>query len=292
MFCEYLGTITFKGLVEEIAEDAFIESNNNLEIIIPLGTYKEYLAAFKGIESKRISEDPLTFSIECFKGPEIKDKYGGVYSADGKYLKRFRGDADKYAVKRGTEKICNWAFACRGNLKLLTLPSSVKEIGEKVFERCCIEKIYCLGNNLEFHDNALFSNNCKRLIAYFGKGEKYTIPNGVSYIGRNAFAWSSIHSINIPDSVTSIGRFAFAGCSSLHSIKIPESVISIGDGVFDYCTSLQSIYLPDSVTSIEAFTFDNCSCLKSINIPRGTKDKFAKLFDDGELISKLKEIDE
>ena len=45
----------------------------------------------------------------------------------------------------------------------------------------------------------------------------------------------------IPESVTSIGDYAFAGCVSLTSIVIPESVTSIGEGAFDYCISLENI---------------------------------------------------
>jgi hypothetical protein len=80
---------------------------------------------------------------------------------------------------------------------------------------------------------------------------------------------SSLTSINIPESVTSIGHDAFSGCSSLTSINIPEGVKSIGYRAFSSCSSLTNINIPEGVTSIESSAFDGCSSLTSINIPKG-----------------------
>ena len=71
----------------------------------------------------------------------------------------------------------------------------------------------------------------------------------------------------IPDSVTSIGKRAFSGCTSLTNITIPDSVTSIGDGAFGGCTSLTNITIPDSVTSIGSDVFRSCSSLTTITIP-------------------------
>jgi|LSQX01.2.fsa_nt_gb hypothetical protein len=54
---------------------------------------------------------------------------------------------------------------------------------------------------------------------------------------------------------TSIGNYAFYGCSRLNSITIPNSVTSIGYGAFENCPSLTSITIPESVTNIERLTF-------------------------------------
>ena len=95
-----------------------------------------------------------------------------------------------------------------------------------------------------------------------------TIPNSVTSIGEYAFSdCSSLTSITIPNSVTSIGDDAFIDCSSLTSITIPNSVTSIGGGAFCRCSSLTSITIPNSVTSIGGGAFNSCSSLTSITIP-------------------------
>ena len=67
----------------------------------------------------------------------------------------------------------------------------------------------------------------------------------------------SVSVVNVPDNVTSIGKYAFENCTSLTSITIPDSVISIGSYAFSGCTSLTSITIPDSVTSIGSSAFYN-----------------------------------
>ena len=79
---------------------------------------------------------------------------------------------------------------------------------------------------------------------------------------------SVLTSITIPDSVTSIGNYAFNG-SGLTSITIPDSVTSIGDYAFQTCKSLTSITIPDSVTSIGDGAFSGCSGLEEIKVAEG-----------------------
>ena len=95
-----------------------------------------------------------------------------------------------------------------------------------------------------------------------------TIPNSVTSIGDYAFFnCSSLASVTIPDGVTSIGDHAFEGCSSLASVTIPDSVTSIGGSVFYGCSSLASVTIPNSVTSIGDYAFYYCSSLASVTIP-------------------------
>ena len=102
-----------------------------------------------------------------------------------------------------------------------------------------------------------------------------TVMNGsntysVTSIGKYAFYWCELTSINIPNSVTSIGYGAFSGCSRLTSISIPVSCeASIATGALAGCTGLTSITIPSSVTSIDSAAFYGCSGLTSINIPSG-----------------------
>ncbi len=93
------------------------------------------------------------------------------------------------------------------------------------------------------------------------------IESGVTSIGNFAFmGCSNLTSVTIPNSVTSIGNYAFYRCSNLTSVTIPNSVTSIGDYAFEDCSSLTSVTIPNSVTSIGSGAFDGCSSLTSINV--------------------------
>ena len=76
----------------------------------------------------------------------------------------------------------------------------------------------------------------------------------------------------IPDSVRSIGNFAFNECIGLSSIVIPNGVTSIGYGAFNKCSRLSSIVMPNSVNSIGEGAFYGCTSLKNITIPIGVKE--------------------
>ena len=117
-------------------------------------------------------------------------------------------------------------------------------------------------------------------VKVYNANESITIANipaivtyqGITYdvttIGDWAFAGcSSLTSVTISNSVTSIGGYAFYGCSSLTSVTIPNSVTSIGGYAFSYCSSLTSVTIPNSVTSIGDGAFADCSSLTSVTIP-------------------------
>jgi hypothetical protein len=73
----------------------------------------------------------------------------------------------------------------------------------------------------------------------------------------------------LPPTITTIGDFAFYGCTSLTYIKLPPGLTSIGEGAFSGASSLAAITLPDTLTGIEKSAFANCGRLSSIDIPAG-----------------------
>ena len=158
------------------------------------------------------------------------------------------------------------AFYNCTSLTSVTIPDSVTEIGYDAFYSC---------SSLQEFNGKFASEDGRCLIIdgvlnYFAPAglTEYTIPDSVTTIGDYAFFdCNSLTSATIPDSVTTIGKFAFAWCSSLTSITIPNSVTTIEGYAFYLCTSLTSVTIPDSVTTIGEWAFQNCRSLTSVTIP-------------------------
>ncbi|MDE6657345.1 MAG: leucine-rich repeat domain-containing protein, partial [Oscillospiraceae bacterium] len=110
--------------------------------------------------------------------------------------------------------------------------------------------------------------------------KKVIIKNGVTTIADWAFySCSALESIEIPDSVTTIGNGAFM-FSGLTSVTIPKNITTIEESTFAECSALTSVTIPDSVTIIGNLAFDNCQNLTSITI----ENPECEILDDDESI--------
>ena len=122
----------------------------------------------------------------------------------------------------------------------------------------------CKAIRSDFYNSSLtedYRNLIKQMITI-------EIPDTVTEIGSYAFyEFNNVEKINIPNSVTSIGESAFARCFNLASITIPGSVASIGKDAFWDCSGLTSITISKGVTNIGERAFCDCRSLTSITIP-------------------------
>ena len=162
-----------------------------------------------------------------------------------------------------------YAFEYCSGLTSITIPNSVTSIWEYAFHHCSgLESIIVQEGNSKYHcDGNCLIDTANKILILGCKNSVIPSDGSVTSIGRYAFSGcSGLTSIEIPDTVTSIGYSAFSGCSGLTSITIPNSVTSIGDYEFFNCTGLTSITIPDSVTSIGSWAFSGCSGLTAITI--------------------------
>ena len=179
-------------------------------------------------------------------------------------------------VTYSVTSIGDYAFRDCNNLKSITIPEGVTSIGSGAFYDCNILTAVHI-SSIEAWCKISFDGNFSNPLYYahnlYLNGELVTelvIPEGMTSIGNYAFqGCSSLSAINIPESVTSIGNSAFSVCSGLTDITIPEGVTSIGNSAFYGCSSLTAITLPEGVTNIESSVFYNCTLLTSITPPEG-----------------------
>lgn len=153
------------------------------------------------------------------------------------------------------------AFRGCSSLTNVTIGSGVTRIGDNTFSGCTtLTNIMVEANNTVYQsiDGNLYTKDGKTLIKYA--------------IGKTNATFE------IPDSVTSIGEYAFANCTSLTSITIGNSVTSISYSAFSNCSSLTSVTIHDSVTSVSNWAFYNCSNLTSVTIGSGVTSIDASVF--------------
>jgi len=181
------------------------------------------------------------------------------------------------------------AFAGCAHLTSMNIPASVIYLSNGIFKTCAnLTTINVDDNNQNYKsiDGNLYTKDGSTLIQYaIGKNESsFTIPAGVTSIGDYAFyGCTSLTDITIQDSITSIGSFAFYGCKGLASVTIPNSIKFIGGWTFFGCTSLINVIIPDSVTTIGWDAFSGCTGLTKINVDIGNT-KYKSV--DGNLYSK------
>ena len=116
---------------------------------------------------------------------------------------------------------------------------------------------------------------------YYTSLASVTIPNSVTSIEHNAFAFCPLASVTIPNSVTSIGSYAFYSCISLPSVTIPNSVTSIGGSAFESCILLASVtVLNPTPPTLEGGVFNNTPSNLVIYVPASSVSDYQTAWSD------------
>lgn len=156
--------------------------------------------------------------------------------------------------------IGDYAFYNCTGLTSITLPNSIRRIDGLAFYNCTALSSITFSNSVTslgeraFHNTAWYNNQ----------------PDGLVYTGSVIYDYKGTMpagtSITLAEGTLAVGDLAFSGCSGLIDITLPNSLVAIGHVAFDDCSGLTSLKIPNSVAKIGSYAFNNCSSLKSVQI--------------------------
>lgn len=181
---------------------------------------------------------------------------------------------DEFQFFTGVTEIPANFFSGWYKMTSITLPESIQTIHGYAFYNCYKLDNIGISKSVSSIEIGAFSGctNLKRVnitdIASWCQIHFY--DNGsqpLQYAHRLYLNGEEITSVVIPDSVTTIGKFAFYCCTSIISVIFHNNVTNIGNCAFEYCGNLLSVVLPNCETHIGNYTFAYCTNLSSIFIP-------------------------
>ncbi len=175
------------------------------------------------------------------------------------------------------ESIGSEAFMGCTSLENVTIPKNVSQIGANAFANCISVtelNVSEENNNFVSVGGVIFTKDKKELVMYpSGKqDEEYKIPDGTEVICEKAFAYNSnLSKADIPDSVRTIGDYAFYFCDKLitaefNSETAENKLKNIGSYAFYGC-KLRNVYLPYGIETVGNDAFKNCDTLTYIDFP-------------------------
>jgi hypothetical protein len=275
--CSSLATATFKSTskVASIGYMAFAGCCSLTTLAVPNSVTTIEMSAFENVKN-------VTYSGSAEGSPWGALTVNGyvsngfVYTNSSQtYVTAYIGTGQSVTIPGTVTTIGNRAFYGCTTPTTVSIPSSVTNISITAFSGCnSLTAINVnTGNSVYASDGGMLLNKNKTTLITCpcGKTGSYTIPNTVTSVGIYAFSGcKNLTSITIPNSVTSIGYSAFSSCNSLTSITIPNSVTSIDDKAFEGCKNLASVNFASTskVESIGKNAFYGCEKLSSITIPK------------------------
>lgn len=155
-------------------------------------------------------------------------------------------------IVKGQESQCIDSNGC------LTIPSSIKK---GLFQEYTV-----VGIGVRIRTNEDGTKDYFNAFALMDNFTSVRIPEGVEYIGAQAFYGCAVKSVILPESLHSIKEAAFWQCEQLKNIQLPENLETLGESCFRE-SGLISVVIPNKVKVIPKNAFRSCTALKSIVLP-------------------------
>lgn len=189
--------------------------------------------------------------------------------------------------------IAEFAFSECNLLTGITIPASLINIPDGAFRATRgLTGIWVAKDNPVYASDSkgvLYSKDMKKVLgAPLKLAGTYTIPDGVTEIGKYAFfSCASLTKVNIPETVTKIGMCAFSHCASLKTALIPATVTDLDGYVFSNCSSLESAVIPEGITIIKSSMFEKCKSLRTVTIPDSVTEIWTFAFSECESLTEI-----
>ena len=288
-WCKSLKTLYLPFTIKRVAYDAFDRKSSVETTWLSFGVE---IGKLPGI-AHNLPGKKRTLSLE--ESGMWMDDFGVIYSLDKKSVIRATKPLERYSVLEGTTTIKKRAFffaPWQRSLKEIHLPNSIERIEQGAFAFCEFSKI-TLPESLKYIGEGIFIDclNLKQITIpnqvsimdgnpFLGK-KNYEVINNSSYFTlQNEILYSSNHSTIVSclnkksiklriNEASFIGPYSFAYCKA-KEIVIEPPVQVIEEKAFNH-TCVERVVLPDSLIEIKPYAFEMCLNLHEITIPSSTR---------------------
>ena len=316
--CRRLTSLRLPSSLERLGDLAFQGCVSLTAVTLPEGLRSIGASAFgdcRSLATVRLPASLASLGREAFAGcaalsalevapgnATFQATHGVLFEPGAGTLLRFppASPLTEYSVPGRITALAAGAFADCGQLKTVTLPPKLVEIGDRAFRRGPTPAPQASGE-------MALPETLRRIgveaFAHTGLAGELTLPAAVAELGAYAFFQSRLTGLDasrtalrtlpygvlegsqalqgcrLPAGLTEVGEAAFYGCRSLTEVTLPAGVRRVGNRAFAHCASLKGVTLPNGLASIGEAAFAGCTALAEIIFPNTVSDMGAQAFE-------------